>query len=324
MNKQAVSSSAWTRALRPFAGPGGARWIAAGLLAAAAWGPTVDLPRPVHSVLMCFDLTQSMGVADMPAERALQTRLDAAKAAARHALAEMPCGTRVGWAAFADYRVMPLIEPLEVCTHYDALIGALENLDFRMRWANASQVAKGVYWSLRAATAMSERPTVVFFSDGQEAPPIPRGANPALALDAPHPGLVVGVGGDTPQPIPRTDVEGRSLGTWQPREVVQRADLPPGTSHEELSALDEGQLQALAQGHGLRYLRLRSPESLWPAVQAAAPARWEPAPVDLSPVLGALGLALLAGPWLRQGWQRWRALRGLRRAVEGPRADLRA
>lgn len=290
-------------------------WAAAALLAAAAWPPALSLPRPVHSVLFCFDLTQSMGVADQRtgpgAGAGMQTRLDAARAAARRALADMPCGTRVGWAAFSDYRVMPLLEPLEVCAHYDALAGALDRLDFRMRWANASQVAKGVYWGLRSATAMPDRPTLVFFSDGQEAPPAPRGGSPTLVLDARHPGLVVGVGGALPQPIPRTDVEGQALGTWQPRDVVQRTDLPPGSSHEELSALDEENLRALAQGHGLAYLHLDATEALWPAVRAVSEARWEPAPVDLAAALGGLGALLLAWPWLRpSAWKMPRKARG--------------
>ncbi len=72
---------------------------------------------------------------------------------------------------------MSLLAPLEVCAHYEALIASLEAVSGRMRWANASNIGRGLYGSLRAAQNIGPHTAVVFLTDGQEAPPIPAGQN---------------------------------------------------------------------------------------------------------------------------------------------------
>ncbi len=84
---------------------------AAALLAAAVWMPPVMLQRATYQYLLAFDVTQSMEVDDQALDGAAVTRLAFARAAAREALRRLPCGSRVGWAIFADYRVMPLVLP---------------------------------------------------------------------------------------------------------------------------------------------------------------------------------------------------------------------
>ena len=76
-------------------------------------------------------------------------------------------------------------------------------------------------------------------------------------------GTLVGVGGDTPQPIPRLDKEGRQIGWWSAGAVVQRP-TPAGFApdQEHLSSLHEAYLQALAQTAGLGYARLDSPGAM--------------------------------------------------------------
>ncbi len=74
--------------------------------------------------------------------------------------------------AFAEYRSLLLLSPVEVCSNYNDLLTSLNRIDGRMRWANASEVGKGVYWSARTALAEGSKPDVIFISDGQEAPPL--------------------------------------------------------------------------------------------------------------------------------------------------------
>ncbi len=279
----------------------------------ATWLPPVMLPRVSHSFLVVFDITQSMGVADMRLNGSTATRLDFAKESMRQVLRALPCGSRVGWGAFADYRTMPLIEPLEVCAHFDALLASLNGIDARMRWANASQVAKGLYWSLRSARAIDESTVTVFISDGQEAPPVAIGDSGALLMEKPMVGLVLGVGQEQASPIPRTDDDGRVLAFWQADEVVQRQDVPTGSSHEELSALAEGHLRALAERHSLQYLRLVDSEALLKTMRGMGHAKVELQPTDWRWLPALMALALLLWPYV------WALLRLARLRGVAPR-----
>jgi mxaL protein len=290
------------------------------LLATALVLPPLTVPRRAQSFLLVFDITQSMGVADVRDDegRAL-TRLDASKAAMRRVLRKLPCGSRVAWGVFTDYRSIPLIEPLEVCAHFDALLSSLDFVEPRMRWANASNVARGVYWALRATQALGVRQAesagnaapaadraatedqpiiTVFFSDGHEAPPAPLDVDDLLRMPTRMPGLIVGVGAELASPIPRTDAEGRVIANWQPDEVVQRTDVPAGSSHEELSALNQGHLRAIGAKHGLAYARLTDADALHAAMLAAGPSRTVPQPTDLRWVPALLALACLVAPYL--------------------------
>lgn len=272
---------------------------AVALLALALIMPRWQLPRATYDYLVIFDITQSMDVTDYQLNGTPVSRLDYARYAAGRALRELPCGSRVGWGAFAEYRSLVLLEPVEVCSNYNDLLASLADIDGRMRWANASEVGKGVYWSVRSALAVPSKPSVIFMTDGQEAPPMLPGTPISLPDDV-QPGEVrgwiVGVGGDTPQPIPHTDSEGHRIGYWRENDVIQFLS-PDGrkvVSAEHLSALREPHLKALAARVGYSYIRLTTPESLAAAMRERAFARRGPAPVDLYWIPATAAVLLLA------------------------------
>jgi mxaL protein len=275
-----------------------ARIAAAALLLVAALGlPPVTLQRPSYAYLVAFDITQSMDVQDARADGRPASRLDAARAAMRAALPRLPCGSRIGWAAFADYRTLVLLKPVEVCGHYDELLAALDRIDGRMRWANASNVGKGITWAVRGARDAAAGTNVVMFTDGQEAPPLREGETPPMADLRPGEvrGWIVGVGGDRAEPIPRSGPDGERLGTWRADEVVQRPGLPAGASQEHLSSLQEEHLRQLARRLGLDYLRLGDePGPLLRALTEPQLARDAPRRTELGAVPAALALLLLA------------------------------
>src|SRR5262245_55001963 len=157
--------------------------LAAVLLLASALLPPLSLPRSTYDYIVVFDISQSMGVDDYELDGAPVSRLDFARAAARKALHDLPCGSRVGWAVFAEYRTLLLHSPVEVCDNYNDLLASLDNIDGRMRWGNASEITKGVFWSMRVAKQAGGAPTLLFLTDGQEAPPIDPSQPPALFDD---------------------------------------------------------------------------------------------------------------------------------------------
>jgi mxaL protein len=269
--------------------------VALFLLLAALVLPTFKLPRATYTYIVFFDITQSMNVQDYELDGAPVSRLDYAREALRKALRDLPCGSRIGLGAFTEYRTLLLVEPIEVCGNYGDLLTSIGYIDGRMRWRDASEVTKGVFWSIRAAQEVEDRPNVMFLTDGQEAPPLRPGATPdfedvkAGQID----GWLVGVGGYAERPIPRTDREGNIRGYWQARDVVQR-NVDPSTgdapSHEHLSSLREARLQRVARRVGFDYVRLSRPSSLTEAMLQSRFSRRKPVPTDVRwlPALAAL------------------------------------
>lgn len=293
------------------------------LLALAAWGPTVTLPLARFHGIIVLDVTQSMNVEDYLADERPQSRLDAARVALHEALQALPCGSRVGWGVFTEYRTLVLLAPLETCAHFRELSGTLDSIDGRMSWAGRSEIAKGLFWALRQADVMPARPSIVFVTDGHEAPPInPRHRPHYDGKPGTVAGLILGVGGLQPMPIPKFDPEGRRLGHWRADEVQQQDTYSQGratsigreklveteedvgpvdwatSGNEHMSALRERYLQVVAEELKLDYLRLNGGSAgahdLSRALGRSALAQRVPTPVSLGYPLGAVALALLA------------------------------
>lgn len=269
-------------------------WLALALLMLASLMPPVPLDRKVYRVLVTFDITQSMAVADQKHDGVDVTRLDHAREAARALVRELPCGSEVGWAIFTGFRVMTLLQPLDVCSHYDALVASLDSIGAAMRFANSSEVGKGLFWALRSAAEIDTDVHVIFLSDGQEAPPLASGQTglPAVGAEIRRPGIVVGVGGDTAVPIPRVDRDGRQQGNWKREDVVQRRGAGSAGSREELSRLDEAHLRNIATQAGLGYVRLTDSGLAEPLAEYGV-ARHQRVPTDLRWIPAGLALLLL-------------------------------
>ena len=230
------------------------------LLALAALLPAVPMERRVFSHLLVFDITQSMNVADQSIDGVSLSRLAWGKRLALQALADLPCGSRLGLSVFASRRTLMLLAPVEVCANYDELEQAISQIDSRMAWTQASVIARGLYTAIEAAAELPQPPSLLFITDGHSAPPVDEHNVPEFsAPPATIRGVVMGVGSLTPQPIPRSDSSGRFVGWWEAGDVVQRSrteDAPDSLEH--LSALHESHLQALARVTGLSYARIDS------------------------------------------------------------------
>ena len=271
--------------------------IAAALLVLACAMPALDVERDTVDAVVVFDITQSMDVQDVELDGRRASRLEFARESARRALRGLPCGSRVGWAAFTEYRTLVLLAPIEVCENYGDLLATLSHVDGRMRWGNASEVSKGVFWALRAAKDLAGKPALVFVTDGQESPPLGESGAPLFDDLAPgqvH-GWLAGVGGPAPTPIPRTDAEGRPAGFWRAQDVVQRSAQPGGPpSHEQLSQLHDTHLRALATQVGFDYATLDDAGTLGRLLRDPRLARRVAVPTDVSWLPAVIALALLA------------------------------
>lgn len=320
-------------------------WLAGAALAllGAFLEPRVDLPRRLFEHVVVFDITQSMNATDMLLDGKPAARLAAGKRALRDALPELPCGAKLGLGIFTEYRSYLLFAPVEVCANRAELRAALDHLEGTMAWSGNSEVAKGLHSALTIAKALPGVPSLVFVTDGHEAPPLNPRHRPRFD-DKPGEvaGIIVGVGDTRPVPIPKVDPSGRPLGVWNADEVLQtdprsqgrgasvggeamveQDPVPaevglgatPGAEH--LSSLREPYLRLLASEGGFAYHRLRGTEDLLQALRDPALARPVTVRADARAALAALALLLLLvpllAPLLRRaaaGVSSWRRPRG--------------
>ena len=309
------------------------RWLLAGAacaLAACLLNPGWPVERARFDHVIVLDITQSMDVQDEVLDGKPVSRLLYAKHALRQALLRLPCGSKVGWGVFTEYRSFLLFEPVEVCANLSELRSTLAHIDGRMAWSGNSEVAKGLHSGIDVARQLPGKPSLVFITDGHEAPPLNPQHRPSFD-DKPGEvaGVIVGVGDVRPSPIPKSDPSGRPLGFWQADEVAQTdlygrgrgasvtgesmtedaaaAPAPalgatPGSEH--LSALREPYLRLLGRERGLAFVRLESPEALTAALTAPSLAKPTPVRADARIALACLALGLLlaryAGPLTRR------------------------
>lgn len=306
---------------------------AALLSAVAALQPEIRAERATYDVVGFVDITGSMNARDYGGQGAPQSRLDTVKQRLPAALGQLPCGSRFGLGVFSERRVFLLFEPMDICRDFAAIEGAIRGLDWRMAWEGDSRIADGLQRAIDMTTPIGA--DLVFLTDGHEAPPPRTDMEQRFEIDRDKlKGLLVGVGGTQPVPIPKYDDFGRESGFFSMSDVPQASrlgpppeykageELPPGYNarnapfgempegEEHLTSVKEDHLRRLASETGLGYARLQEPAALARAIAANAKPRPIEVPVDLSaiPAAGAL-LALLAlyGVPLASSFRRRRA-----------------
>ena len=304
--------------------------VAALALVATGLGrPMLPLPSDVFRHLVVFDITQSMNVGDaMPGDDTL-TRLEHAKAAVLEAATALPCGSELGLGLFTGHRTFLVLAPVEICAGYPDLAATVRAVDWRMAWTARSEIAKGVHSGLGIAEALGPQTVLVFLTDGHEAPPLHPELRPSYGGEPGSVrGLLAGVGGAVPLPIPKLDPQGKNLGYWGAEDVMQvdelslgrgtsvtegyagtdagaiQARIEVGTEH--LSALREPYLRSLADGLRLHYRRVGNAGDLRTALRHPDFANEIESMTDLRPWLAGAAALLVAGSYfVPAGRRRW-------------------
>jgi mxaL protein len=277
-------------------------------------GPSMSPERRSFDTLALVDITGSMNTRDYLVEGKPVSRLDYIKSALHDFIAGLPCGSRFALGVFAERRSFLLFEPVEVCADYAPLAGALKALDWRMAWEGDSRISSGLFRGIGDARQLGVN--LIFFTDGQEAPPLPfSGPPPFEGRIGEVRGLIVGVGGYELSPIPKFDDNGREIGFYGVEDVPHdnRFGLPPEGAEqregynarnapfgaevvvgvEHLSSVREPYLLSLSEKTGLSYTHLTDAHRLLGAFEAAAAPRYRPYPQSLRPALGEAAAVLL-------------------------------
>jgi mxaL protein len=243
------------------------------LLLISLGNPALKLPRNTHDFLFVLDITGSMNVADAGPPGTGQTRLAFARQLVRKALQEIPCGSRAGLAVFTEHRTFLLFAPVEICENHLVLSMMMDEIDGRMAWAELSEVAKGLYSGIEAVRTLAAmggaggavRDThLVFMTDGHEAPPVHPTLRPKFRGQVGEVGgLIAGIGGSEPVPIPYFDEDDQVIGYWRQDEVMQvdrhSAGRPSTQGAEAMAGIDSSNLQERVAGGAEHLSSLREP-----------------------------------------------------------------
>ncbi len=242
------------------------------LLLLACSKPVLIMDREVRSYLFIVDITQSMNVEDMELKGVPASRLAYTRKMLQEATTVLPCGSRVGLGIFAKAHAILLYKPIEVCANFDVLQDSFGHLDWRMASHGSSQLRFGLQSMATLAKTQLDPTQVVFFTDGEEAPPLNDLTRISLAdWQGGRDWILVGVGGDLPKPIPKFNARNEVMGYWslysikiEPAAVVSeesagKRDDSLATDFREyyLSRLDESYLKSLAEEIGGQYWRAR-------------------------------------------------------------------
>lgn len=245
--------------------------------------PTSIEPKPTYQLIAIIDITRSMNAEDYHLDEKAVSRLEYVKHTLNELLLQLPCESKLGLGVFTDRRSTLLFDPIEVCMGHNELDAAIKALDWRMAWAADSRIASGLFSTLEMLKDRKE--TILFMTDGHEAPPVnPRYRTDFSSVKNKLKGLVVGIGGTQPVPIPKYNQRGERQGFYTAKDVPHRSafgesDLNPEkiegynarnapfgsaevTATEHLSALNEGYLSQLSLEAGFEYLRLTEPDKI--------------------------------------------------------------
>ncbi len=239
--------------------------------AATFFEPTIPREQEVYAYLFVVDITRSMNAEDYRLDGRPVSRLQYVKHALHETISRLPCGSRAGLALFTERSSAVLFMPVEVCENFGVIDEAIAHIDWRMAWAADSNIAQGLFNTLRLMHALRDErgvvANIVFMSDGHEAPPVnPRytpdfnelsrqpgeivpGAITLARQRAAHQtpelegkageirGFIVGVGDKGLTPIPKYREDGKQEGFYTAEDVPHAARFGD-PSPEEIARIE--------------------------------------------------------------------------------------
>lgn len=304
----------------------GALWfLLAALVIVPVWfEPRTQLESVVQDTLFVIDISESMNVRDVDYPNPQSDRLGLAKLAVRESMASLPCGSKVSVGLFAGDETIVLFEPLEVCRHFPAIEQVVTRLDSRMRWIGDSWIIRAIGSGIKEAE--KRKLNLVFISDADEMPyhSAPR-LNDLIEIKGKVKGVLLGVGGEAPQPVPRLDGHQQIVSYWTPEEAVLEGNHPnllafvkalqPGEKApegaldevtEHLSAFNKALLQSAAQAAALDFAYIAKPQDAVKALKNTNLQKQAMAERDARWVFGLFAAVLILVGWF---WQNISAIK---------------
>lgn len=294
-------------------------YLLAGLVLLPVWfEPQMQLQSVVQDTLFVVDISESMNVRDVDYPKPQTDRLTLAKLAVREGMSSLPCGSRVSVGLFAGDESVVLFEPLEVCQHFASIEKVVSGLDRRMRWIGDSWVTNVLTASI--IEAQKRKMNLVMITDGDEMPQRSAPIVTELAkLRGKIKGLLLGVGGDALQPIPKLNQKDEIIGYWTREDAVLEGNHPnllptvralaPGERApegmldevtEHISSFNKVFMQALSQASGFELVRIETPIDAVKALKNSTYQKQAMAERDARWIFGLIATLLILLGWF---WQ---------------------
>jgi len=308
--------------------------VALVLLVAAAFKPTIPMPRNIYSYLFVVDISQSMNTKGMFWRGEEVTRLEYTKHMLHDMVASLPCGSRVSVSVFAGFTVAALYTPIEVCGNYASIQDTIQRLEWRMAWSGNSRIRESADAISRLLRSMDEPAQVVFFTDGEEAPHLHAFNTRDLSnFQGGRDWLVVGIGSEDAHPIPKLDDKNQVIGYWSAENFTMQPgiaqisqqnfgnrddNVASGEDDRYQSRLDEKYLQEFSKEIHANYIRGDNMQQVQRAMRELKPAKRDISPIQIDWIL-----ALLAGLSIISAYSPQRVWALLGRLAKKPRFKLK-
>ncbi len=288
-------------------------WLALISLAIAMVNPKIPLSLNVNNYMFVIDITQSMNVKDMHMNKRPISRLNYALQLISMSLKELPCGTKVSIALFANAEVVPLYVPIEICENFGVIQDTLKHLEWRMAWRGSSHLRLGLIDAGSVSLTLPEPTKIIFLTDGDEAAPL----NAITKVDLqPMQGssswLLAGIGSQEPSPIPKFNSKDEIIGYWsqyatkiEPSQIVnedsvgKRDDSIASDPHEYyLSALREEYLKEVVSDINANYVRADLQTKFLAAINKLPSAGNSPAHVETGWIFALISVFFVIADYL--------------------------
>lgn len=217
------------------------------LLLLAIYKPQIQLKQDVHNYLLVADVSQSMNAQDLKLDNKTVSRLDYTKHLMKRVVETSSCGTYISLGVFAAENVGLLLMPLEVCANYDVITDTIDHLEWRMAWRGNSRLSFGIKSAESMFDYLNIPATMLFFTDGEEAPKV--NAINKLDLSGVQIGknlLFVGVGGSQPVAVPRYNSSNKLVGYWS-SETKENSAGAVGDTYSDTSKDEPDPIVAYAE-----------------------------------------------------------------------------
>jgi len=288
-------------------------WLALIGLAIAMVNPKIPLSLNVNNYMFVIDITQSMNVKDMHMNKRPISRLNYALQLISMSLKELPCGTKVSIALFANAEVVPLYVPIEICENFGVIQDTLKHLEWRMAWRGSSHLRLGLIDAGSVSLTLPEPTKIIFLTDGDEAAPLNAITKINLQpMQGSTSWLLAGIGSQEPSPIPKFNSKDEIIGYWsqyatkiEPSQIVnedsvgKRDDSIASDPHEYyLSALREEYLKEVVSDINANYVRADLQTKFLAAINKLPSAGNSPAHVETGWIFALISVFFVIADYL--------------------------
>ncbi|MDF1587722.1 MAG: VWA domain-containing protein [Gammaproteobacteria bacterium] len=254
-------------------------YVIAVLILIPVWfEPQMRLNSLVQDTLFIIDISESMSVRDVHYPTPRSDRLTLAKHTVQDSMASLPCGSRVALGLTAGEESVLLFEPLEICRHFPAIEKVISSLNRRARWIGDSKITDVTIKAIQQA--QERNMNLVLLTDGDE---MPRRTSLYMNKLAKHrgevKGVLLGLGGDTLQPIPLFNEQDEVVGYWSQIDALTQGNYPDLIAYahaikrgetipegvldqvnEHLSSFNKTIMESLSKASGFELVRVQTPD----------------------------------------------------------------